>query len=161
MMKNNKKSYNKYERGKNTKKESSKSFYILKEIEKITKNVNHEMKILEFSHFDKKILSIYYDVIEFINNLENNYSEFEDILYVTYNELEKIISLYLLDIDESINKKKRIYNYRKICDLYNIKDNNDRIFNKQLNEYIRNTGSGIIPKLVKHILDDGNKTTNF
>lgn len=144
-----------YENGKNVKKESYKSFYLFEEIEMLIENIDYIIKISKISNFDNEIIDIYNEAEKIKKNVNNFYDNDIKKTHITFRELESLIRLYVIDINESINSRRIIRNYKLLYELYCKKDNNDRIFNKKLNEYTKG-GSGILPKLVKYILNDGN-----
>ena len=102
-----------------------------------------EIDIINYSCIDSIIL--------------DNCPIFDNMLSITYNQVKDLITLYSLDIKKSINTKKRSYNYNKIYVIYNEEDKNDKIFNRKLKEIITKSGSGILPKLVSHIHNDGSR----
>lgn len=144
-----------YENGKNVKKESYKSFYLFEEIEMLIEDIDYIIKISKISNFDNEIIDIYNEAEKIKKNVNNFYDNDIKKTHITFRELESLIRLYVIDINESINSRRIIRNYKLLYELYCKKDNNDRIFNKKLNEYTKG-GSGILPKLVKYILNDGN-----
>lgn len=144
-----------YENGKNVKKESYKSFYLFEEIEMLIEDIDYIIKISKISNFDNEIIDIYNEAEKIKKNVNNFYDNDIKKSHITFRELESLIRLYVIDINESINSRRIIRNYKLLYELYCKKDNNDRIFNKKLNEYTKG-GSGILPKLVKYILNDGN-----
>lgn len=133
---------NKYEKFKNVKKESIKSYYLVKEI---CKNIN------DFNNLEN-----YIETIDIIKNL---YIDDEnEVVILTYRELEKIIKSYIFVSNNKNNK----YDYNKLNILYNVKTKHDKIFNNKLNRIINNNDKrGIMNELIGYILYDGIKKEVF
>lgn len=153
-MKKNSLVLNKYEKGKNIKKQSNKSCYLFEEIKGLFENVDYKIKIISILDLEQedKLNHIYNEAIKIINNICK--TQEENNIYISYSELEILIRLYVIDEDKTIISKKIIRNYEKLYKLYYKKNNHDKLFNNELYRKIKGNGSGILPKLVKLILDN-------
>lgn len=101
---------------------------------------------------------IYNETINIINNISK--TKEDDTIYISYNELEILIRLYVIDEDKTIKTRKINRDYSKFYKLYYENDNHDKLFNAKLYKMIKGGGSGILPKLVSLILNNGNQNNH-
>lgn len=154
---------NKYELGKlckNSKKQSNKSCYLFEETKRLIESIDYNIKINSILdlNLDNKMNHIYNETINIINNISK--TKEDDTIYISYNELEILIRLYVIDEDKTIKTRKINRDYSKFYKLYYENDNHDKLFNAKLYKMIKGGGSGILPKLVSLILNNGNQNNH-